>query len=106
MAAKVDEHVPRTADRLGFRRTVDHSYGDLLFTTTTYYFLTAAWAGEVFKGMNPRNVNRELVARGILLPGKDSKASQAVALPGMGTTRAYVVSNAALFSDPEAAEAA
>lgn len=106
VAAKVDEHVPRTADRLGFRRTVDHSYGDALFTTTTYYLLTTAWAGEVFKGMNARNVNRELVARGILLPGKDGKAAQVVTLPGMGSTRTYVVSNAALFSDAEAVEAA
>ncbi len=106
VAAKVDEHAPRTLDRLGFRRTVDHSYGDALFTTATYYFLATAWGGEVFKGMNKRNVNRELIARGILLPGKDGKAAQVVALPGMGSTRAYVVCNAALFSATEAGEAA
>lgn len=107
VAAKVDEHVPRTADRLGFRRTMDHGCGDILYTTTTYYFLTTAWSGEVFKGMSPRKVNKELVARGILLPGNDGKVAQVVALPGMGgTARAYVVSNAALFSESETAEAA
>lgn len=106
VAAKVDDHSPRTVDRLGFQRTDSHGYGDILYTTKTYYFLTTAWSNEVFKGMNARNVNRELVARGILLPGKDGKAAQVTALPGMGSTRTYVVSNAALFSEDAATEAA
>lgn len=106
VAAKTDDHAPRTSDRLGFRRTVDHSYGDALYTTVTYYFLTTAWRDEVFKGMNTRNVNRELLARNIITPGKDGKASQSVALPGMGTTRTYVVDNAALFSNEPDTQAA
>lgn len=106
IAAKVDDHAPRTGDRLGFRRTMEHGMGDALYTTVTFYFLSTAWREEVFKGMNTRNVNKELIARGILLPGNDGKAAQVTALPGMGSTRAYVVSNAALFSEAEAIEAA
>lgn len=99
IAAKVDDHAPRTADRLGFRRTVEHGLGDALYTSVTYYFLSTAWRDEVFKGMNLRNVNRELVERGILLPGSDGKTAQAVTLPGMPKGRAYVVSASALLAD-------
>ncbi|WP_033998021.1 DUF927 domain-containing protein [Pseudomonas paraeruginosa] len=106
VAAKTDDHAPRTANRLGFRRTMEHGLGDALYTTVTYYFLTTAWRDEVFKGMNLVGVNRELIARGILLPDPKGKAAQVAALPGMGSTRTYVVNNAALFSDEHAAEAA
>jgi len=99
IAVKTDDQAPRTGDRLGFRRTMEHGVGDLLYTTVTYYFLPTAWRDEVFKGMNLRNVNRELIARGILDPGGDGKAAQSVALPGMPKGRAYVVSGNALFSD-------
>jgi uncharacterized protein (DUF927 family) len=85
---------------------MEHGVGDLLYTTVTYYFLTTAWRDEVFKGMNLRNVNRELIARGILEPSSDGKAAQSVALPGMPKTRAYVVSATALLSDETEALAA
>ncbi|MFN9585648.1 MAG: DUF927 domain-containing protein [Pseudomonadaceae bacterium] len=97
VVVKVDDHTPRTVDRLGFRRTVEHGCGDDLYTSVTYYFLTAAWGAEVFRGMNLRNVNRELVARGILEPASDGKAAQALSLPGMPKTRAYVVNARALL---------
>lgn len=103
MAAKVDEHAPRTVDRLGFRRTIEHGCGDVLYTTATYYLLPTAWRDEVFKGMNLRNVNRVLVERGILQPGKDGKAAQSIALPGMPKGRAYVVDGAKLFADEDEA---
>jgi len=106
IAAKVDDHAPRTGDRLGFRRTLEHGLGDLLYTSVTYYFLSTAWRDEVFKGMNLRHVNRELIARGILEPDAGGKAAQVVALPGMPRTRAYVVSAAALLSDETDARAA
>lgn len=99
IAAKTDDHAPRTADRLGFRQTIEHGLGDTLYTSVTYYFLPAAWKGEVFKGMSLRDVNKELLARGILEPGGDGKASKAVTLPGMPKGRAYVVSGARLLSD-------
>lgn len=106
VAAKVDEHAPRTTDRLGFRRTVEHSYGDAQYTTTTYYLLPTAWRDEVFKGMNLRNVNRVLVEREILQPSNDGKASQTLALPGIPKARAYVVDAAKLFADEADALAA
>ncbi|EOF7609753.1 DUF927 domain-containing protein [Pseudomonas aeruginosa] len=106
IAAKTDDHAPRTTDRLGFRRTLDHSYGDALFTTVTYYFLSTAWRDDVFKGMNLRNVNRELIARGILQPDPKGKAAQVVTMPGMSSVRAYVVAATALLSDTTEAEAA
>lgn len=106
IAAKTDDHAPRTGDRLGFRRTMEHGAGDLLYTTVTYYFLATAWREEVFKGMNLRNVNRELITRGILAPAADGKAAQAVTLPGMPKGRAYVVAGAALLSDEAEALAA
>jgi uncharacterized protein (DUF927 family) len=99
VAAKVDEHAPRTTDRLGFRRTIDHSYGDEQYTTSTYYLMPTAWRDEVFKGMNLRNVNRVLVEREILQPGKDGKAAQALALPGIPKARAYVVDATKLFAE-------
>ncbi len=105
IAAKTDDHAPRTGDRLGFRRTMEHGVGDLLYTSVTYYFLATAWREEVFKGMNLRNVNRELIARGILAPGADGKAAQAVTLPGMPKGRAYVVSASALLTDESDSQA-
>ncbi|MGA4446061.1 DUF927 domain-containing protein [Ectopseudomonas chengduensis] len=104
--AKIDENSPRTIDRLGFRRTIDHGCGDMLYTTSTYYLLPTAWRDEVFKGMNLRNVNRVLVEREILQPGKDGKAAQSIALPGMPKGRAYVVDGAKLFADEDEALAA
>lgn len=106
VAAKVDEHAPRTVDRLGFRRTIEHGCGDVLYTSATYYLLPTAWRDEVFKGMNLRNVNRVLVERQILQPGKDGKAAQSIALPGMPKGRAYVVDGARLFADEDEALAA
>lgn len=90
-AAKIDEHGPRTIDRLGFRKTMEHGVGDNLHTTITYYVLPEAWRSEVFRGLNLTAVNRELVQRGVLQPGKDGKASSSVRLPGMGVQRCYVV---------------
>ena len=90
-AAKIDEHGPRTIDRLGFRKTLEHGLGDALHTTNTYYVLPEAWRSEVFKGMNINAVNKELIRRGVLESGPDGKASCAVRLPGLGTQRCYVV---------------
>ncbi|KAA8557271.1 hypothetical protein FX985_06408 [Pseudomonas extremaustralis] len=90
-AAKIDEHGPRTIDRLGFRKTMEHGMGDALHTTNTYYVLPEAWRSEIFRGMNLSAVNKELLRRGVLEPGKDGKASTAVRLPGLGLQRCYVV---------------
>lgn len=104
IAAKTDDHAPRTADRLGFRRTIEHGMGDGIYTLVTYYFLPTAWRAEVFKGMSLTLVNRELIERGILEPSAEGRAAQSVRLPGLSKTRAYVVhANALLSSETEAA---
>lgn len=90
-AAKIDEHGPRTIDRLGFRKTTEHGMGDSLHTTATYYVLPEAWRSEVFRGMNIAAVNRELIERGVLQTSKGGKASCSVRLPGMGVQRCYVI---------------
>ena len=90
-AAKIDEHGPRTIDRLGFRKSLEHGLGDELHTTNTYYVLPEAWRSEVFKGMNINAVNKELLRRGVLEPGSDGKASSLVRLPGLGPQRCYIV---------------
>lgn len=90
-AAKIDEHGPRTIDRLGFRKTLEHGLGDALHTTNTYYVLPEAWRSEIFKGMNISAVNKELLRRGMLEPGSDGKASSLVRLPGLGPQRCYIV---------------
>jgi putative DNA primase/helicase len=104
LAAKTDDHAPRTTDRLGFRRTVEHGMGDGVYTLITYYFLPTAWRAEVFKGMSLTLVNRELIERGILEASAEGRAAQSVRLPGLAKTRAYVVhANALLSSETEAA---
>jgi len=104
ITAKTDDHAPRTSDRLGFRRTVEHGMGDGVYTLVTYYFLPTAWRAEVFKGMSLTLVNRELIERGILEPSAEGRAAQSVRLPGLSKTRAYVVhASALLASEAEAA---
>lgn len=90
-AAKVDEHGPRTIDRLGFRKSIEHGMGDTSHTTTTYYVLPEAWRSEIFRGMNLNAVNKELLRRRVLEPGKDGKGSTSVRLPSLGLQRCYVV---------------
>lgn len=98
---KVDDHAPRTVDRLGFRRTLEQGLGDDRYTQVTYYFLPTAWKDEVFKGMNIKEVNRVLVERGILEPGKDGKAAQSIRLPGMPKARAYLIHAGPLMGEAQ-----
>ena len=51
------------------------------------------------KGYNMANVNKVLLARGILTPSSDGKAARSEQLPGMGKTRCYLVSATALNAD-------
>lgn len=101
-AAKIDEHGPRTIDRLGFRKTLEHGMGDTMHTTNTYYVLPEAWRSEIFRGMNINAVNKELLQRGVLEPGNDGKASSLVRLPGLGTQRCYIVKTIPGMDESEA----
>jgi len=101
-AAKIDEHGPRTIDRLGFRKTLEHGLGDSLHTTNTYYVLPEAWRSEIFRGMNINAVNKELLQRGVLEPSSDGKASSLVRLPGLGQQRCYIVKTIPGMDESEA----
>ncbi|RMO24123.1 DUF927 domain-containing protein [Pseudomonas savastanoi] len=101
-AAKIDEHGPRTIDRLGFRKTMEHGLGDALHTTNTYYVLPESWRSEIFRGMNINAVNKELLQRGVIEPGNDGKASSLVRLPGLGTQRCYIVKTIPGLAESEA----
>ena len=101
-AAKIDEHGPRTIDRLGFRKSLESGSGDEAHTTNTYYVLPEAWRSEVFKGMNINAVNKELLRRGVLEPGSDGKASNLVRLPGLGPQRCYIVNTVPGTDESEA----
>ncbi|MGE8186308.1 DUF927 domain-containing protein [Pseudomonas sp. NPDC086278] len=101
-AAKIDEHGPRTIDRLGFRKTLEHGLGDALHTANTYYVLPELWRSEIFRGMNINAVNKELLQRGVLEPGKDGKASSLIRLPGLGTQRCYIVKTIPGMDESEA----
>ncbi|MOA25241.1 hypothetical protein D3C78_1459540 [compost metagenome] len=102
--ATVDPHAPRTVNRLGFRRshTLDAGDGESKALVLSYYVLGGVWASEVWKGYNVANVNKVLLARGILTPGSNGSASRSERLPGMGKTRCYLVNPAALFADSPA----
>ncbi|QKG66360.1 DUF927 domain-containing protein [Pseudomonas sp. B14-6] len=104
-AAKIDEHGPRTIDRLGFRKTLEHGLGDSLHTTNTYYVLPESWRSEIFRGMNINAVNKVLLQRGALEPGSDGKAYSLVRLPGLGPQRCYIVKTIPGMDESEASAA-
>lgn len=107
--ATVDPHAPRTVNRLGFRRshTLDAGDGESKALVLSYYVLAGVWASEVWKGHNVANVNKVLLARGILTPGSNGMASRTGPLPGMGKkARYYLVNPAALFAESPAEQLA
>lgn len=93
--AVVDEHGPKTMARCGFRKTevvCDEGVASgSQHSETTYYVLPNSWASEVLKGLDLKRANRLLLDLGVLLPGRDGKASRTERLPGMGSPRVYVV---------------
>lgn len=76
--------------------------GDALHTTNTYYVLPELWRSEIFRGMNINAVNKELLQRGVLEPGKHGKASSLIRLPGLGTQRCYIVKTIPGMDESEA----
>lgn len=106
--ATIDEHAPRTVNRLGFRRshTLNAGDGESKALVLSYYVLGGVWASEIWKGHNVANVNKVLLARGILTPGSNGTPSRSERLPGMGKTRCYLVNPAALFAESPAEQLA
>lgn len=97
--ATKDDHEPRTMSRLGFRKTENHGVTGDAYSTTTLYCFPEGWRQEIFKGHSLPNVNKLLISRGIVKPGNDGKAAQSVRLPGMKSTRCYVVDVPALMAE-------
>lgn len=93
--AVVDDHGPKTLARCGFRKTdvlcEEGTASGLRTAATTYYVFRQSWAAEVLKGCDLKRANRLLLDLGVLLPGKDGKASKVERMPGMGSDRVYVV---------------
>lgn len=88
-----DDHMSSTTfNRAGFRRLNDkHEF--------EYYVLPEAFRTEVCAGLNPKQVTQALLAKGLLDLGTDGKPQKQVRLPGMTSTRAYVIKSAILNSD-------
>ncbi len=85
----------RITHRLGFVRAGAPNGEAYIF-----YFLPEGWK-TACNGYDPRAVARELVARGVLEPGNDGKTSKPVKLPGLGTTRCYVIRSDAFAEGDE-----
>jgi uncharacterized protein (DUF927 family) len=78
----------RVINRAGFRRKDDDGRWE-------YFVLPEAWKSEVCAA---RDLARELLHRGFLVPGSDGKPQSTHKLPGMGAKRCYHLS-AQIVSD-------
>ena len=70
------------------------------------YFLNNAWRVEVFKGIGLREINRELIAMGILIPGAVREVAQSINLPEIPKARTYVADVSRLLVDDPVMQAA
>jgi uncharacterized protein (DUF927 family) len=64
-----------------------------------YYVLPEAFRTEVCAGLNPKQVTQALLAKGFLELGTDGKPQKQVRLPGMTSTRVYVIKSSILRGD-------
>jgi len=74
----------RIANRAGYSRTGEDGAREFLV-------LPEVFRRELCLGFDPKAAAQALVEAGVLLPGKDGKASRSERLPGVGTARVYVV---------------
>jgi uncharacterized protein (DUF927 family) len=72
----------KVVNRVGFRRKNDADEWE-------HYFLPGMFQDEVCRGLNGRQVVRELVALGLILPGPDGKPGHSLKVPGEGKMRLY-----------------
>lgn len=85
---RVDEHVPRTDNRCGFRKTeVYLRNGRDESTETVYYVLPESFRAEICKGQNPRYVTKLLIELGVLERTAGGESSIPCRLPGYGKKR-------------------
>ena len=82
---RVDEHVPRTDNRCGFRKTEAMlKHGRDESTETIYYVLPESFRTEICKGLNFKAVLKLLRELGAIECSKDNKSSIPYRLPGYG----------------------
>ncbi len=105
---RVDEHVPRTDNRCGFRKTeVMFKHGRDESTETIYYVLPESFRSEICKGLNFKAVIKLLRELGAIECSKDNKSSIPYRLPGYGKKkqRCYKIIPSNLNSDHKEAQA-
>lgn len=81
IAAKADQRVPK---RAGFFR-------DSIKEGREFLVLPETFRKEICKGFDEKMVKKVLLSAGLLLPGNDNKPSQVIRLPGLGSSRVYVI---------------
>jgi uncharacterized protein (DUF927 family) len=80
----------RTINRAGFRKRLEGGGWDYLVFPET-------WRKEVCKGFDAGTIAREMVKRGLMVPGSDGKATRSDRAPGAkSTSRFYHVTSAIL----------
>jgi len=82
---RVDEHVPRTDNRCGFRKTETlFRHGSNESTETVYYVLPESFRTEICKGLNYKSAIKLLRELAALERSSDGKNSIPYRLPGYG----------------------
>ena len=81
ISATIDQRIPK---RAGFYRNGIKEGREFLVLPQTF-------RKEVCQGFDEKTVKKVLIEAGLLLPGNDGKPSQVVRLPGLGSSRVYVI---------------
>ena len=81
ISATIDQRIPK---RAGFYRNGIKEGREFLVLPETF-------RREVCQGFDEKTVKKVLIEAGLLLPGNDKKPSQVVRLPGLGSSRVYVI---------------
>lgn len=92
-------------DRLGYIKRKSAVEDGSHVESITYLILPEAWK-SIMAGRDPGRVARDLLDRGILMPGENGRPQRKERLTGMPPQRFYVVPHNALFADPEDTEVA
>ena len=79
----------KTINRAGFRRKDDQGRWE-------YLVLPEAWRGEVCKGLDAKAVAKDLIARGLLVPGSDGKSSRSERITPNERIRVYCLNASTL----------
>lgn len=74
----------RINNRVGFFRTRDNGDREFLILPKTF-------RKEICQGFDERTVKNALLKAGLLIPAKDGKPTHVIRLPGLSTSRVYVI---------------